>query len=182
MATVKTPEERGPLGAWAYDSRDRLGLSVEQVAVALPRPVNPATIRKAEADSKDMSKPLWRALTTFYREVAKERNVALDALPAVAPEPPVQTTTADLMRVISSQAAAIDRLVERIDLLLGRDVLASETVTQLDDIHEFVERARISGGEEGARRAMEQLQSPTGLVELAQSQPRRPRGSGARSA
>lgn len=115
MAAVKTPEERGPLGAWAYDTRDRLDLSVEQVAVALPKPVNPATIRKAEADSKDMSRPLWRQLTDYYRDVARAKNVALDAMPVVQADAATPPSAAELLGVIALQTEAINRLIERLD-------------------------------------------------------------------
>ena len=79
---VKSPEERGEPAAWAIESRGRLGLSDAQVAHRIERAVNPATIRKAEADSKNMSRPLWRQLVKFYTEEARRQNVALPPLPS----------------------------------------------------------------------------------------------------
>ena len=51
----------------------------------------------------------------------------------------------------------------------------------MDAVYAEVEAARRSGGEEGARLAMERLRSPAGLAKLAPSIQPRPRGSGARS-
>jgi hypothetical protein len=108
---VKTPEERGELGAWAYETRVRLDLSVEAVAAGLPRPLNPATIRKAEGDSRNMSRPLWRALTTFYKEAARRKGVQIAQPPTFAGLP-TATDQSDLARAIQSQADAINALVD----------------------------------------------------------------------
>lgn len=82
VAAVKTPEERGPEGEWAYEARAHgLGVSPEQVVERLGR-YDAATIRKAEANGrKNMSRPLWRALTRLYSEWAIEKHVVLDPIP-----------------------------------------------------------------------------------------------------
>lgn len=105
---VKTPEERGPLGAWAYETRDQLGLSVEQVVYALPKRPNPATLRKAESNSSDMSRPLWRALVAYYQRMARERGVPIDPPPLFGDE---RAPTGDLAAALARQTAAIEALV-----------------------------------------------------------------------
>jgi hypothetical protein len=103
VATVKTPEERGPLGAWAYDSRDRLDISPEQVVELLGK-YDTSTIRKAEGNSEAMSRPLWRALTQLYARLASERSVTLDAMPTFGE---AEQATGDQ----AALAAAINALV-----------------------------------------------------------------------
>lgn len=131
MPTVKTPEERGPLAAWAYESRDALGLSPEQVVLLLPlkngRPYNAATLRKAEASSEDMSGPLWRELVKLYSRLAREQRVVLAPVPLTATTQPSSTgDTAALMarldrqaEVIDAQAQAITELARSVQAALG---------------------------------------------------------------
>lgn len=80
MAAVKTPEERGPLAAWLYESRLEVDLSPEAVVDRLGR-YDAGTIRKADSDSKNVSRPLWRALTKLYLEVAQEKGKVLAPAP-----------------------------------------------------------------------------------------------------
>jgi len=119
---VKSPEERGELAAWAIESRGRLGLSDAQVAHALPRPVNPATIRKAEADTKDMSRPLWRQLVTFYTEEARRQNIAL---------PPLPSGSAPVREEAPALVAEIALLLRQQNALLG--VVIAELQTAAGD-------------------------------------------------
>lgn len=70
--TVKTAAERGPIGAWAYESRDAADLSPEEVAERLTRmgqPVLAATIRGIEGGSKKPSRRLLKGLATIYGSV-----------------------------------------------------------------------------------------------------------------
>lgn len=77
---MKSPEERGPLAAWAYEARVKLNLSPESVVQELGR-YNPATIRKAETLDRHMSRPLWRALTALYPHIAHEKGIAIPIPP-----------------------------------------------------------------------------------------------------
>ena len=140
VPTVKTPEERGPRAAWAYEARTALDLSPESVVHALGR-YNPATIRKAEADSEDMSAPLWRALTTLYSRLSRQRNIVLGPLPPDdAPAAPTDQTSLItlLTEALARQSKAIEDLVQRLDdLASGQVALAQEVGMALDP-----ERAR----------------------------------------
>lgn len=63
---MKAASERGVIGAWAYQARQELGLSVEQVAEAMAgrsNPVSPATIRGIESGSKQPGARLLRVLS-----------------------------------------------------------------------------------------------------------------------
>lgn len=114
---MKSPEERGPLGAWAYETRVILDLSPEAVVRRLPvpssgRPYDPATLRKAEADSRHMSGPLWRALTALYPMIARERGVSIAPHPVdrrerAAPDP--ATDLAAAIRDLTAELAVIRR-------------------------------------------------------------------------
>ena len=97
MAHVKTPEERGPVGAWAYDARIGAELSVEQVIEKLPTRYHPATLRKVEGGSAKAGRRMLRELATVYHSEP----------PGLAPEP----QPADGAAIV----AAIDRLTTAIE-------------------------------------------------------------------
>lgn len=100
--------ERGPLGAWAYNTRDSLGLSVEQVAEALPSKPHPATLRKLEGRNGRAGRVLIRELDALYRATAREKNLSVSG-PPVGGKPVVDQ---------SDVAAAIDRQTEVMRLLV----------------------------------------------------------------
>lgn len=114
MPTVKSPEERGPLAAWAYESRTSLDLSPEAVVHALGK-YNPATIRKAEADSKDMSAPLWRSLVALYSRLARDKSITLAPVPISAGLPQPAGDLNALIRALEAQTRAIEGLVRAIE-------------------------------------------------------------------
>lgn len=100
LRPVKTPSERGAIGAWAFQARQELGLSVEQVADAMAargQTVSPATLRGVEGGSK---KPGARLLRTLQQ--------VLDSAPPTAPAP----VEGDVALAIREQAASNDRLAE----------------------------------------------------------------------
>ena len=74
MPPVKTPEERGPAAWWAYSTRDRIDMSVEQVVALLPTTTDTSTLRKAEGDSRNMSRRLLRELGDLYRREYRARG------------------------------------------------------------------------------------------------------------
>ena len=66
---MKTPEERGPVGAWAYTARQDAELSVEEVTDRLGMrgvSVSPATLRGIEGGSKRPGRVLLSALSEIY--------------------------------------------------------------------------------------------------------------------
>lgn len=104
MRGVKTPEERGPIAWWAYRTGRQLSLSVEQIAHALDK--NAGTIRKAESDSRNMSRPLLRELWAFYQRIAREKGIAIDP----PPDPSVANERdSDVAAAIDRQTVAIQR-------------------------------------------------------------------------
>src|SRR5674476_1018019 len=93
---VKTPEQRGPIGAWAYEARIAAGLSPEQVVERLGLAgieVRPSTIRGIESGNKQPGRQLLRALAGVYGSKP----------PAPQPEP----EEGDLAAAIRDQAEAI---------------------------------------------------------------------------
>lgn len=146
MATVKTPEERGPLGAWAYDSRDRLDISPEQVVELLGK-YDTSTIRKAEGNSEAMSRPLWRALTQLYARLASERSVTLDAMPTFGEVDQATGDQSDLITALNRQSLAIESLVTLLIPLLGDK--ATDVVGRLDELEAVVD-GLVGLGTEGA--------------------------------
>lgn len=107
MAHVKTPEERGAIGAWAYEARDRLGLSVEQVIERLPTRYHPATLRKVEGGSAKAGRRMLRELADLYVSVGREARVAVLAPPGQKETDPSTKGEAGLI------AAAIERAIDR---------------------------------------------------------------------
>jgi hypothetical protein len=121
MARRKSDAEVGPLGVWAYDTRELLDLKVEAVIAALPTTYHPATLRKVEGGSARPGRRMWRELAAFYVRIALEKGIQLDPQPRLDPEPAGATETADpLIRALMAQTAAISALVERLDLLVRR--------------------------------------------------------------
>jgi transcriptional regulator with XRE-family HTH domain len=95
---MKTPAERGTIGAWAYQARDDAGLSVPQVLEQLTArgaAVTDSTIRGIEGGSKKPGRRLLRELAATYGSVP----------PGAPDEPPA--ALADLV-------SAIGELVEEI--------------------------------------------------------------------
>jgi transcriptional regulator with XRE-family HTH domain len=111
---VKAPSERGVIGAWAYQARRELDLSVEQVADALAargHSVSPATLRGIESGSKKPGARLLRVL-----------GEALDSAP------PGQAPTADE----PSLAAAIVMLTQELAAMREERRALAERVGDLE--------------------------------------------------
>lgn len=127
---MKSPAERGPVGAWAYEARTDADLSVEEVVARLERTgngVSAATIRGVEGGSKKPSRRLLRALGKVY------------GLPVPgdveSPGGNGDTQAAGLSDLIASLSALVDELraarQERADLL--ERIEALETAARLGD-------------------------------------------------
>ena len=113
MARRKSDAEVGPLGVWAYDTRDALDLSVEAVVAALPTAYHPATLRKVEGGSARPGTRMWRELAAYYGRVAQEKGIDLEPQPRLRPEPLEATETADPVALaIRDQTAAIVAAIE----------------------------------------------------------------------
>lgn len=122
---MKSPDERGhPAAAWIVEARERLGLSDRQV-IALLGKWSDSTLRKAEADSRNLSRPMWRALVDLYAGLARERGIALPAVPkfreAAAPDAAaadqfdVAAAIREQTEVMRDHLAAITRLAEAVE-------------------------------------------------------------------
>ncbi len=81
VADMLSDEERKPLGAWAYNTRDMLGLSVEQVVADLPSTPHPATLRKIEGGKSKPGRALLRELHALYRKSGREQGIIVAAPP-----------------------------------------------------------------------------------------------------
>lgn len=100
---MKTPAERGTIGAWAYQGRDDAGLSVPQVVERLRSVgsgVTESTIRGIEGGSKTPGRRTLRELATIYGSIP----------PGESAEEPRD----NLAAAISRQADAIEALAQAI--------------------------------------------------------------------
>ena len=117
---AKTDEEREPFGAWAYNTRDALGLSVEQVAERLPTKPSPSTLRKAEAGPTLPGRGLMRDLWQLYRQLGIERGVTVPPPPSLMTKSGKVEERDDLVSAIREQTTAINRLVGLLAPLAAR--------------------------------------------------------------
>lgn len=128
LSAVKTPSERGPVGAWAYEARTDLALSVEQVAERIAergQAVRPATIRGIESGTKKPSARLLRLMG----------QVLESSPPGRTEEPPPD---ADVARAIRDQTAVMQALVDELrEARLDRDRL-QRTEDQVDGLKALV--------------------------------------------
>lgn len=127
MARRKNDAERGPFGAWAYNTRTALDLKVEAVIAALPTTYHPATLRKAEGGTVPPGLRMWRELGNLYMKRADERHVPIDAQPRMRPEPAGTTESPDaLVAALTAQTEAINALVGLLRPLIDQAVEGSE--------------------------------------------------------
>ena len=111
---MKTPEERGPVGAWAYTARTDADVSVEQVVSRLELrgiSVSAATLRGIEGGSKKPGRMLLRALSEVYGQHPPSLNgarVAGDYAELVAAQ---DRTTKAIERNTRVLAALLESLV-----------------------------------------------------------------------
>jgi transcriptional regulator with XRE-family HTH domain len=99
---MKSPAERGPIGAWAQEARDDAGLSVSEVVARLAargHATTDSTIRGIEGGSKRPGRRLLRLLGEIYG-----RSIPGEALPPAEP-------TAALIAALQAQTDAITALV-----------------------------------------------------------------------
>jgi hypothetical protein len=148
MPPVKTPEERGPTAWWAYRTRDVLDLSVEQVVSRLPTKTDESTLRKAEGDSRHMSRRLLRELGDLYRREFRVRGREGDYQ-----EPPGPESRRSDVGDLPALVRAINDLVE--EMRLAR-LAQSEWTAGVQDVLaaalESREPASPTNGLEGGHR------------------------------
>lgn len=122
---MKSDVERGPFGAWAYRTRERLDpLSVEQVAAALD--YSAPTLRKVEGGSAQPSRRIRRDLPAYYARIAQERGIHIEQAPGAdepAPAADLAALIASTERVAAATAAfteAVDYQTQKLDRVWDR--------------------------------------------------------------
>lgn len=94
-----------------------LGLSDQQIAASAD--VSTGTIRKIMGGSeREPSARLLRAIYRYFQEVAAERGIPLDKPPGLDFATPSAVATDPLLAALAAQTAAINKLINRLDLLL----------------------------------------------------------------
>lgn len=174
---VLTPEERGPLSAWLYEARLLIDLSPEQVVQRLGK-YDAGTIRKADSHSENVSRPLWRALSTLYLEVAREKRKVLPPAPlmagaSTAPQSEVPAALYDRIDSLVAELQA-DRLAWAEDRRLIRDLLDLLVRPPDDPVEQAVTAAKgeVLVAEEAAARELERTR-----LTPPRSGPRNPDGA-----
>lgn len=112
MAARKPDAEVGPLGVWAYDTREELGLSAAQVAARAG--VTEPTIRKVEGGSnRTPSKRLVRDMYDYFREIGERDGKPVEPPPGFLGELPAAAAPdqSALVGALNAQTAAISELV-----------------------------------------------------------------------
>ena len=132
MHHVKTLEERGPIGAWAYTARVDAGLSAEEVAARLRDrgvQVHHATVRGIESGHKKPGRPLLSALAELYGvHPPRVNGQAVDDMTA-------------LVGAIERQTAAIERLLSALSPA-STPTLSPEERAELDALERDVQTQR----------------------------------------
>jgi hypothetical protein len=142
MARRKSNAEVGVFGVWAYDTRDALALSVEQVTGdkggrtgLLPNTYSPATLRKIEGGStKRPGRRMWRELRDLYARLAAERGIDIEPQPPLDPEPQpvVAGDTALIVAAIDRLTAAVEaQTASQVDSTRGLGDVLGEVLARL---------------------------------------------------
>lgn len=145
VAHIKSDEERGAFGAWAYHARLRLELSDAQVVEALPTKYNPATLRKLEGGSG--SAKMRDELSIYYRSQALLRGMAMPDPPSA--KPVIFDPMRELITALHAQTATMADLVA--EMRLARE----DREDQLTGIQRGVAKSRgpASSGSSTGRRS-----------------------------
>lgn len=105
--TVKSPQERGTIGAWAYAARQVAELTVEDVVERLRdrgHAIHPATLRGIEGGTKKPGRALLRGLADIY------------GVPPPVEERMVESV--DLASALDRQTRVIERLAVAIEQMV----------------------------------------------------------------
>lgn len=118
---MKTPEQRGPIGAWAYSERTRRDWSIQEVVEQMARantPISDSYLRSIEGGSKPASPRILKALERIYSsqppDTEKERAGDMPAL----------------IEALREQTAAINALVETVGTVMESQVTADEATVR----------------------------------------------------
>jgi transcriptional regulator with XRE-family HTH domain len=107
MTARKTDAERGPLGAWAFNTRELLDMTAEAVAAIVS--VHPGTVRKIEGGSnRTPSAHLLRSLHQVYMREGEAQRIAVAPPPGMRAEEQTAPEPADLADAIRAQTRAIE--------------------------------------------------------------------------
>jgi transcriptional regulator with XRE-family HTH domain len=140
---VKSDSERGDWGTWAYKTRLRFGLSLEQVAADLG--YSDGAVRKTEAGSpgyRPPSRAIRAALTSYYARLAGERSVIVDPAPGESSAPDVPDLVAAILRLAEAVQAQADALMARES---QHDALVRDLAAALADMRAVPQDAPSSG-------------------------------------
>lgn len=108
MAGVKSPEERGVVGAWAYQERDSRDWSVETAVEQLAREgvsISTSYLRSIESNSKTASARVLRGLKKLY-----------GSSPADTKKEAAEPQLSDLIAALQAQTDALNALAARLDM------------------------------------------------------------------
>lgn len=132
---VKTPEQRGVIGAWAYRSRQETDLTPDQVVERLRAEgyaVTASTIRGVEGGSKKPSARLRRLLGKVYgsEPPGSTEPDSADLTSAIA----AMTALAEEMRDAMAEQRALTRAVVRVAEVLAGLRLGPEERETLEPV------------------------------------------------
>lgn len=113
---MKSDFERGQFGAWAFHTRDRLDLKVEQVAA--DQGYHPASLRKMESGNVDPSRRMLRDLPEYYARIAAEKGIRIEPAPVAPREESPNSDLASAVRLLADAVTRQNQLLQR--LLEGR--------------------------------------------------------------
>ena len=107
MAAKKSDAEKGPLGAWAYGTRDLLDASPEDAAAAAG--ISYATLRKIEGGStRAPARRTVYALWQHYRRIGLAKGMPVEDPPAEWRQTvPLPAPTTDLAGAITALTAEL---------------------------------------------------------------------------
>jgi len=145
VARIKTDEERGPVGAWAYHARDDADLSDEQVVEALARKghrVTSATIRGIEGGTKKGSRKLLRLMGEVYGSRPPGEPVVVNGAGS--------TDLAAVVAILERQVAAAERQAAALEALVAyliprEPVPDRESAQQAANFRRVLDAVRESG-------------------------------------
>lgn len=150
-ASRKTDAERGPLGAWSYNTMVELGLSAEQIAMRAGK--SAGHIRKIMGGSeRDPSARVLRSIHHYFMEVgaAADPPIPVDRPPGLEPDDNRAGTEGDTPAVPAAYLARIDALIaqmaEVVEELRAARQGADATETRLRALEAAAKLRGPSGG------------------------------------
>jgi transcriptional regulator with XRE-family HTH domain len=149
--TVKTPEERGVIGAWAYAARRTAEMTVEDVADLLRargHAVHPATLRGIEGGTKKPGRALLRGLSEIY-----EVDPPVDQQPVESP---------DLVAALDRQTVVFERLAAALEQFVSQGQAPAQQPLSLEAQREVAEAERDLARRRDSERRRRPARRPDG--------------------